>query len=238
MGKRQQDNLKLLEEEKKYAFGEAFDLVEKFKAPKFDETVNVAFRLGIDPRQADQQVRGATLLPNGTGKKVKILVFAKGDKAKEAEEAGADYVGGDEFIEKIQKESWMDFDKVIASPDMMAVVSKVARVLGPRGLMPNPKTGTVTPNLAKAIEQERKGKIEFRAEKSGIVHAVIGKKSFGATRLKENFLALLEALLKLKPSTSKGAYIRSATVAPAMSPGVSLDAAQLSSGAVLREEGN
>ena len=189
------------------------------------ETVNVAFRLGVDTRQADQQVRGATVLPNGVGKTVKVLVFAKGPKAQEAEGAGADYVGAEDYVAKIQ-EGWMDFDKVIATPDMMAVVSRVARVLGPRGLMPNPKLGTVTMDVAKAVEAERKGKVEFRAEKAGIVHVPIGKKSFGADKLKENLAAIADNILKLKPATSKGAYLRSVTVSASMSPGVALETNQ------------
>lgn len=223
--KRQTKNLALLEDQKRYTIDEGLALIEQFESPKFDETVNAAFRLGIDTRQADQQVRGATVLPNGVGKTVKVLVFAKGPKAQEAEGAGADFVGGDEFVAKIQ-EGWMDFDKVIATPDMMAVVSKVARVLGPRGMMPNPKLGTVTMDVAKAVEAERKGKVEFRAEKAGIVHVPIGKKSFGAAKLKENLSAITENILKLKPSTSKGAYLRSVTLSPAMSPGVSLETNQ------------
>jgi large subunit ribosomal protein L1 len=228
--KRQNKNLELVDVMKKYSVEEAFELVEKFQAPKFDETVNVAFRLGIDVKQADQQVRGAAVLPNGLGKKLRVLVFAKGPKATEAQEAGADYVGADDIVQKIT-EGWMEFDKVIATPDMMATISKVSRILGPRGLMPNPKLGTVTMDVKKAVEQERKGKVEFRAEKAGIVHVPIGKKSFGKQKLRENFLSILDIVMKQKPASSKGVYLRSVTVSPAMSPGVRLDTAQLSSGA-------
>ena len=229
MGKRQKKNFELFDRTKKYPVEEAFDVIDNFEAPKFDETVNVAVRLGVDTKQADQQIRGATVLPNGIGNTVKVVVFAKGPKAKEAEEAGADFVGADDLVEKING-GWMDFDKVIATPDMMVVVSKLGRVLGPRGLMPNPKTGTVTMDVKKAVEDERKGKVEFRAEKAGIVHAPIGKKSFGKDKLKENFLALMDVIVKAKPSTSKGAYLRSITVSPAMSPGVKVESTPFTSG--------
>jgi large subunit ribosomal protein L1 len=225
MGKRQVKNLALLQEGKKYSVEEALDLLMKFQGPKFDETVNVAFRLGIDTKQSDQQVRGATVLPNGLGNKVRVVVFAKGPKATEATEAGADFVGAEDLVEKING-GWMDFDKVIATPDMMIAVSKVGKILGPRGLMPNPKTGTVTMDVKRAINDERKGKVEFRAEKAGIVHTPIGKKSFGAQKLKENFLALAETIQKAKPATSKGAYLKSVTISGAMSPGIRLDPSQ------------
>lgn len=228
--KRHKKNLELTTLGKKYTLEEALDIYSKFGAPKFDETVNVALRLGIDVKQSDQQVRGATVLPNGTGKKVKILVFAKGPKATEAQNAGADYVGAEDLVEKING-GWMDFDKVIASPDMMVAVSKVGKILGPRGLMPNPKTGTVTMNLVNAINEERKGKVEFRAEKAGIVHASIGKRSLGSEKLKQNFLSLVDAVVKLKPATSKGSFLRSVTISGAMSPGLRLDTNQFSSGA-------
>jgi large subunit ribosomal protein L1 len=229
VGKRQKKNLELVDVTKKYSVEEAFAIIESFTAPKFDETINVAFRLGIDVKQADQQVRGATVLPNGLGKKVRVLVFAKGPKATEATEAGADFVGADDMVQKIS-EGWMEFDKVIATPDMMATISKVSRILGPRGLMPNPKLGTVTMDVKKAVEQERKGKVEFRAEKAGIVHVPIGKKSFGKQKLRENFTSILDTVMKAKPSASKGAYLRSVTVSGAMSPGVRLDTSALSSG--------
>lgn len=229
MAKRYKENFSSFDVTKKYTLEEAFAILEKFKNAKFDETVNVAFRLGVDTKQSDQQVRGATLLPNGTGKKVRIAVFAKGDKATEAEKAGADIVGADDLVTKING-GWMDFDKVIATPDMMPVVSKVAKVLGPRGLMPNPKTGTVTPNIVQAINEERKGKVEFRAEKAGIVHAPIGKKSFGGDKLKQNLVALAESIVKAKPATSKGAYLRSITIAPTMGPGIRIETSQFSVG--------
>jgi len=229
MGKRHKKNLELLTVGKKYLIDEAFELVNKFQGPKFDETINVAFRLGIDTKQSDQQVRGATVLPNGVGNKVRVLVFAKGPKAQEATAAGADFVGSDDLVEKINS-GWMDFDKVIATPDMMVAVSKVGKILGPRGLMPNPKTGTVTMNVSQAINDERKGKVEFRAEKAGIVHSPLGKRSFGPQKLKENFMALSDQIMKLKPATSKGSYIRSITISGAMTPGVRLEANQFSSG--------
>ncbi len=218
ISKRHKKNLESVTLGKKYNLDEALEIYSSnFAAPKFDETVNVALRLGIDVKQSDQQVRGATVLPNGTGKKVKIVVFAKGPKATEAQTAGADFVGAEDLVEKING-GWMDFDKVIASPDMMVAVSKVGKILGPRGLMPNPKTGTVTMDLVKAINEERKGKVEFRAEKAGIVHAAIGKRSLGKEKLKENFLSLVDAVVKMKPATSKGAFLRSVTISGAMSP--------------------
>jgi large subunit ribosomal protein L1 len=222
MGKRHSKNQTLVPPGKKYNLEEAFELLEKFQAPKFDETINVAFRLGVDTKQADQQVRGATVLPNGLGNKVRVLVFAKGPKAQEATQAGADYVGAEDLVEKINS-GWTDFDKVIATPDMMVAVSKVGKILGPRGLMPNPKTGTVTMDVTKAINDERKGKVEFRAEKAGIVHSPIGKRSFGKQKLKENFMALADTIVKMKPLTSKGIYLRSITVSGAMSPGIRLE---------------
>jgi large subunit ribosomal protein L1 len=226
--KRHTQNLSLVDAGKKYLAAEAFAIIEKFTPAKFDETINVAFRLGIDVKQADQQVRGATTLPNGLGKKVRVVVFAKGPKAQEAQEAGADFVGAEDLVQKIT-DGWMDFDKVIATPDMMATISKVSRILGPRGLMPNPKLGTVTLDVAKAINEERKGKIEFRAEKAGIVHAPIGKKSFGAQKLKENFDALVETILKAKPASAKGAYLKSVTISGTMSPGIRLETSQFTS---------
>jgi large subunit ribosomal protein L1 len=232
--KRYKKNLESFSAEKKFSIDEAFGIYTKFSPPKFDETVNVSFRLGIDPRQADQQVRGATVLPNGLGNKVRVVVFAKGPKAAEAEAAGADVVGADDLVAKIT-EGWMDFDKVIATPDMMATVSKVSRILGPRGLMPNPKLGTVTMDVTKAINEERKGKIEFRAEKAGIVQAPIGKFSFGKQKLQENFGALLEVILRAKPATAKGVYLKSVTLSGAMSPGVKLDASQLGGSTAVQE---
>jgi large subunit ribosomal protein L1 len=229
MAKRYKENTGSYDATKKYTLVDAFDILTKFKNAKFDETVNVAFRLGIDTKQSDQQVRGATVLPNGVGKKTRIIVFAKGDKATEAQNAGADLVGADDLVAKIN-EGWMDFDKVIASPDMMPVVSKVAKVLGPRGLMPNPKTGTVTADVVKAINEERKGKVEYRAEKAGVVHAPIGKKSFGKEKLQQNLQALAESIIKSKPATSKGAYLRSITIAPTMGPGIRIEPSQFNVG--------
>jgi large subunit ribosomal protein L1 len=222
MGKRHKKNVALVTLGKRHTIEEALEILEKFQGPKFDETINVAFRLGVDTKQADQQVRGATVLPNGLGNKVRVLVFAKGPKAQEATAAGADYVGAEDLVEKINA-GWTDFDKVIATPDMMVAVSKVGKILGPRGLMPNPKTGTVTMDVTKAINDERKGKVEFRAEKAGIVHSPIGKKSFGKQKLKENFMALADTIVKMKPLTSKGTYLRSITLSGAMSPGLRLE---------------
>jgi large subunit ribosomal protein L1 len=228
MGKRHNKNLALFNADKKYMAEEAFGLLEQFAPTKFDETINVAFRLGVDVKQADQQVRGATTPPNGLGKKVRVVVFAKGPKAQEAQDAGADFVGAEDLVQKIS-EGWLDFDKVIATPDMMATISKVSRILGPRGLMPNPKLGTVTLDVSKAINEERKGKIEFRAEKAGIVHAPIGKKSFGQQKLRENFNSLVDMILKLKPAAAKGAYLKSVTISGTMTPGIRLETSQFTS---------
>ena len=194
---------------------------------KFDETVEVHVRLGVDGRHADQQVRGAIVLPNGTGKEVKVLVFAKGDKATEAESAGADYVGAEELADRIQKENWFDFDVVVATPDMMGVVGRLGKILGPKGMMPNPKSGTVTMDLAKALEDIKAGKVEYRLDKQNIVHTIIGKKSFGQEKLEQNFRALMEALVKAKPATAKGQYLRSITVATTMGPGVKINPATI-----------
>jgi large subunit ribosomal protein L1 len=192
---------------------------------KFDETVELAVKLGVDPRQADQNVRGTVVLPHGTGKSVRVLVFAKGDKAKEAQEAGADHVGAEDLAKKIQDEQWLDFDTAIATPDMMAVVGRLGKVLGPRGLMPNPKVGTVTLEVAKAVREVKAGKVEFRVEKAGIVHVPIGKRSFGADRLIENAHALLSSLLRAKPAAAKGNYMQSVAVSTTMGPGVRIDPA-------------
>jgi len=208
--------------DKKYSIADAFGLVTQVAPAKFDETVDVAFRLGVDPKQSDQQVRGAIALPHGLGKAVRVVVFAKGPKEAEAKNAGADYVGADDLVEKIQG-GWLDFDKAIATPDMMTTVSKVAKVLGPRGLMPNPKVGTVTMNVGDAVTAEKKGKLDFRVDKAGIVHAGIGKKSMGSDKLKENFMSFLGAILKAKPATSKGVYIKSLTVSSTMGPGIKVD---------------
>jgi large subunit ribosomal protein L1 len=198
---------------------------------KFDETVELAVKLGVDPRQADQNVRGTVVLPHGTGKSVRVVVFAKGDKAKEAQEAGADHVGAEDIVKKIQDEQWLDFDTAIATPDMMAVVGRLGKVLGPRGLMPNPKVGTVTQDVAKAVREVKAGKVEFRVEKAGIVHVPIGKRSFGADRLIENAHALLTSLLRAKPAAAKGNYMQSVAVSTTMGPGVRIDPATARSAA-------
>lgn len=205
-----------------YSVKEAFELLEKVHYAKFDETVDVAFSLGVDPKQSDQMVRGALVLPHGVGKSARIAVIAKGDKAREAEAAGADFVGADDLIEKIGG-GWMDFDKLIATPDMMVPISKIGKILGPRGLMPNPKLGTVTVDVTKAITEQKKGKVEYRAEKAGIVHCHLGKKSFGAQKLRDNFLALTAAVVKAKPPTSKGTYMKRITLSTTMSPGIMID---------------
>src|SRR4051812_26017282 len=207
---------------KSYAIAEGFKLLPEVAYAKFDETVDVAFSLGVDPKHADQMVRGALVLPHGVGKSPRVAVVAKGDKAKEAEGAGADIVGAEELIEKIQG-GWMEFDKLVATPDMMVAISKVGKILGPRGLMPNPKLGTVTFDVAKAVKEQKLGKIEYRTEKTGIIHVGIGKKSFTPDQLKENFLALTAVIVRAKPPTSKGTYIRSITVSSTMSPGISVD---------------
>lgn len=207
---------------KKYSINEAFELLPQVAYAKFDEAVDVAFNLGVDPKHSDQMVRGALVLPHGIGKTVRVAVLAKGDKAKEAEAAGADVVGADDLIEKISG-GWMEFDKMIATPDMMVAVSKIGKILGPRGLMPNPKLGTVTFEVGKAVKEQKLGKIEYRTEKTGIVHIVIGKKSFGPQKLKENFLTLLATLVKAKPPTSKGTYMKNITLSTTMSPGITMD---------------
>ncbi len=221
-GKKYTEAKKKIDAVKKYSIDEAFQLLDQVAFAKFDESVDISFNLGVDPKHADQMVRGAVSLPHGTGKSAKILVFAKGDKAKDAQAAGADYVGADDLIEKITG-GWMDFDKTIATPDMMGVVSKVAKVLGPRGLMPNPKLGTVTFDVAKAVQEQKQGKVEYRTEKTGIIHVSIGKKSFGPNKLRDNFSALLSVIVKAKPATSKGTYMKGITVSTTMSPGIAID---------------
>lgn len=216
---------KKVDSTKKYTVEEAFKLVVETATAKFDESVDVALRLGVDPKQSDQQVRGAIALPHGLGKNVKVVVFAKGPKETEAKNAGADFVGADDLVAKIQG-GWLDFDKCIATPDMMATVSKVAKILGPRGLMPNPKVGTVTMNVGEAVTAEKKGKLDFRVDKAGIVHAGIGKKSMGDTKLRENFLTLLGAIMKAKPASSKGIYLKTISAASTMGPGVKIDTNQ------------
>lgn len=222
VGKRLKATREKVERLKKYGKSEAVDLVLDNCNAKFDETIEVAVRLGVDPKQSDQQVRGAVALPHGLGKPVRVLVFAKGLKEAEAKEAGADFVGSDEIVDKI-KDGWLDFDKAIASPDMMATVSKVAKILGPRGLMPNPKVGTVTMNIKQAVEAEKKGKLSFRVDKAGIVHAGIGRKSMGAASLKDNLNTFLSALVKAKPASSKGVYLRGISMTSTMGPGVKVD---------------
>ena len=227
MGKKYIDSTKLIEKAKAYEVTEAMDLVCQTAKAKFDETVEVHVRLGVDSRQADQQVRGAIVLPNGTGKKVRVLVFAKGDNVQKALDAGAEYAGGPEYVEKITKENWFEFDVVIASPDMMGVIGRLGKVLGPKGLMPNPKAGTVTPDVARAVKEAKAGKIEYRLDKTNIIHCPIGKASFGAEKLGENFNTLMGAIIKAKPAAAKGQYIKSCVVASTMGPGVKINYAKL-----------
>jgi large subunit ribosomal protein L1 len=215
-------------EAREYPLDEAVSLIKKIKFAKFDETVEVHMRLGVDPKHADQMVRGTVLMPNGLGKSKKVLVIASGDKLKEAEEAGADFVGGDNMVAKIQSESWTDFDAVIATPDMMRSVGKLGKILGPRGLMPNPKTGTVTMDVAKAVREVKAGKVEFRVDKTGIIHAPVGKVSFDAAKLSENAASLITAVIKAKPAVAKGKYVRNTTLCSTMGPGVAVDTAPFS----------
>ena len=219
-GKKYNESAKLIETGKLYEVGEACELACKAATAKFDETVEIHVRLGVDSRHADQQVRGAVVLPNGTGKTVRTLVLTKGDKAKEAEAAGSDFVGADELVAKIQNEGWLDFDVVIATPDMMGMVGRLGKVLGPRGLMPTPKAGTVTPDVAKAVTEAKAGKIEYRLDKTNIIHCPVGKASFGKEKLEENIDTLMNAIAKAKPAAAKGQYIKSCTVATTMGPGI------------------
>jgi len=219
-GKKYNESAKLIETGKLYDLGEACDVAVKSATAKFDETVEIHVRLGVDSRHADQQVRGAVVLPNGTGKTVRTLVLTKGDKAKEAEAAGSDYVGAEELVAKIQNEGWLDFDVVIATPDMMGMVGRLGKVLGPRGLMPTPKAGTVTPDVAKAVAEAKAGKIEYRLDKTNIIHCPVGKASFGKEKLEENIDTLMNAIAKAKPAAAKGQYIKSCTIATTMGPGV------------------
>jgi len=219
-GKRYQEAEKLVDRTKSYSAKEALDIICKMPKPKFDETVELHVKLGVDSKQADQQVRGTVVLPNGTGKSQRVLVFAKGDKAKEAEEAGADFVGGEELIPKIQNENWFEYDVIVATPDMMGVVGRLGKVLGPKGLMPNPKSGTVTMDVTKAINDIKSGKVEYRLDKTNIIHLGFGKVSFGSEKLLQNYETVMEAIEKAKPAAAKGQYIRSVAVAPSMGPSI------------------
>ena len=223
MGKNYIESAKLIDKSALYTPVEALDLAIKTAKAKFDETIELHVRLGVDPRHADQQVRGAVVLPNGTGRTVRVLVFAKGEKAKEAQEAGADFVGAEELVQKIQSENWFEYDVVVATPDMMGVVGRIGRVLGPKGLMPNPKSGTVTFDVTKAIAEIKAGKVEYRVDKTAIVHCPIGKKSFGVEKLQENFHALMDALVKAKPAAAKGQYVKSVSVSSTMGPGAKVN---------------
>jgi len=223
MGKNYIESSKLVDKAALYTPTEAMEIAVKTAKAKFDETIELAVSLGVDPRHADQQVRGAVVLPHGTGKTLRVLVFAKGEKAKEAELAGADFVGNDELVDKIQKENWFEFDVVVATPDMMGVVGKLGRVLGPKGLMPNPKSGTVTFDVTRAINEIKAGKVEYRVDKTSIIHVPLGKASFGAEKLVENFHALMEAVVKAKPAAAKGQYLKSVSVSSTMGPGVKVN---------------
>ncbi len=224
-GKKYREAQKKIDREQRYPLEEAVRLVTENKIAKFDETVEMAVRLGVDPRQADQNVRGTVVLPHGTGKIARVLVIAKGEKEREAKEAGADFVGGDEIIKRIQEEGWLEFDRVIATPDMMAQVGRIGKILGPRGLMPNPKVGTVTFDVAKAVSEVKAGKVDYRVDKAGVVHARIGKLSFGEQKLLDNAHALLAAIIRAKPASAKGNYIKSVAVSSTMGPGVRVDTA-------------
>ena len=226
-GKKYVESRKLIDSSALYDITEAIELCTKTGKAKFDETVEVHVRLGVDSRHADQQVRGAVVLPNGTGKKVRVMVFAKNDAAKAAEAAGAEYVGGEEYMQKIMNENWMDFDVVIATPDMMGIVGRLGKILGPRGLMPNPKAGTVTPDAAKAVTEAKAGKIEYRLDKTNIIHCPIGKVSFGAEKLNDNFNTLMGAIIKAKPAAAKGQYVKSCVTASTMGPGIKVSTARL-----------
>ena len=222
-GKKYQDSVKLIEKLKLYEVDEAIALVKQTAKAKFDETIELSAKLGVDPRHADQQVRGAVVLPHGTGKTVRVLVFAKGDKVKEAEEAGADFVGGEELVAKIQGENWFGFDVCVATPDMMGVVGRIGRVLGPKGLMPNPKSGTVTMDVARAINDIKSGKVEYRVDKTSIIHVPVGKVSFDDEKLRDNIMALMGAVVRAKPATAKGTYLRSVVISSTMGPGIKLN---------------
>ncbi len=227
VSKRRQENLKSFDRQNSYDLDQALDVLMGFKGAKFDETVELHARLGVDGRHADQQVRGAIVLPHGTGKSKKVLVIAKGDKVAEAQEAGADFVGAEDMTEKIQKENWFDFDVIVATPDMMGVIGRLGRVLGPKGLMPNPKSGTVTFDIAKAIKEIKAGKVEYRLDKQNIVHCPVGKASFTKEQLNDNIKALMEAIVKAKPASAKGTYLKSVSISRTMTPGVKLNASKL-----------
>ena len=223
MSKRYAESVKLVESNKEYDIKEALDVIEKMPKTKFDQTVELHVKLGVDSKHADQQVRGTVVLPNGTGKTQKVLVFAKGPKAEEAEKAGADFVGAEELIPKIQNENWFDYDVVVATPDMMGVVGRLGKVLGPKGLMPNPKSGTVTMDVTKAIADIKSGKVEYRLDKTNIIHLGFGKVSFGAQKLQENYQTIMDAIIKAKPAAAKGQYIKSISVTTTMGPGISVE---------------
>ena len=223
MSKRYEESSKLVERNKKYPINEALEIIEKMPKAKFDETVELHVKLGVDSKHADQQVRGTVVLPNGTGKTLKVLVFAKGPKADEATKAGADYVGAEELIPKIQNDNWFDYDVVVATPDMMGVVGRLGKVLGPKGLMPNPKSGTVTMDVTKAIVDIKSGKVEYRLDKTNIIHLGFGKVSFGAQKLQENYQTIMDAIIKAKPAAAKGQYIKSISVTTTMGPGISVE---------------
>ena len=225
-GKKYSDSVKLVDKTKLYEPAEALDLAVKTSKAKFDETVELHIKLGVDSRHADQQVRGAVVLPHGTGKVARVLVFAKGDKVAEAEAAGADFVGGEELIPKIQNDNWFDYDVVVATPDMMGVVGRLGKVLGPKGLMPSPKAGTVTPDVTKAVNEIKSGKVEYRLDKTNIIHCPIGKASFGTEKLKENYKTLVDAVVKAKPAAAKGQYMKSVAVASTMGPGIKINPAK------------
>lgn len=228
VSKRYKEAISKYDPTKTYQLDEALEILDQLPKAKFDETVEVAINLGVDPKHSDQMVRGAVTLPNGTGKSVRVLVFAKGEKEKEALEAGADYVGAEDIVEKIQQ-GWLEFDKAVATPDIMGLVGKLGKILGPRGLMPNPKVGTVTFDVAKAVKELKAGKIEFKVDKAGIIHAPIGKLSFGKDKIKENFIALLDTVIKLKPATSKGIYLKKCAISSTMGPGIKIDPVSLRS---------
>ena len=220
MSKRYAESVKLVDKTKEYEVKEALDIIEKMPKPKFDETVELHVKLGVDSKHADQQVRGTVVLPNGTGKSLRVLVFAKGDKAKEAEAAGADFVGAEELVPKIEKENWFEYDVIVATPDMMGVIGRLGKVLGPKGLMPNPKSGTVTMDVTKAISEIKSGKVEYRLDKTNIIHLGIGKVSFGADKLLENYETIMDAIIKAKPAAAKGQYIKSVAITTTMGPGI------------------